>query len=90
MTARLTFLGARSHGAQRVVKNIDNRGIAQVAKLSGAPDAKASGVERHVRTCDRVEAKRCIPFYAEATGKLHYALHYAAANDDIFQMTEAQ
>jgi thymidine phosphorylase len=67
-----------------VVVEIDNRRIARVAKLSGAPDAKASGVELHVHLGKRVEAGEPLyTIHAEATGELEYALHYVSANDDI-------
>jgi thymidine phosphorylase len=72
------------------VEAIDNRRLAKVAKLAGAPDAKAAGVELHVRLGSEVE--RGEPLYtvhAEAPGELAYSLDYVAANDDIIAVTEA-
>ncbi len=76
-----------SHGAGRVVA-VDNRRLARVAKLAGAPEAKAAGVELHVALGDEIE--RGHPLYtihAETPGELEYALEYAAANPDIYVVT---
>jgi thymidine phosphorylase len=66
---------------------IDNRRIARLAKLAGAPGDKAAGIELHVRIGDRVTrgAPLCT-LRAEAIGELAYALNYAAANTDIIQI----
>jgi thymidine phosphorylase len=71
------------------VSTIDNRRLARVAKLAGAPDAKAAGVEIHVRLGDDVGARE--PLYtvhAEAPGELAYSLEYVAANEDIIRLAE--
>jgi thymidine phosphorylase len=71
------------------IASVDNRRLARVAKLAGAPDAKAAGVEVHVRLNDRIEPGQ--PLYtvhAEAPGELAYALEYAAANASIYQVNE--
>jgi thymidine phosphorylase len=76
-----------AHNAGRVVA-VDNRRLARVAKLAGAPDAKAAGVELHVSLGEEIE--RGHPLYtvhAEAPGELGYALEYAAANPDIYIVT---
>jgi len=76
-----------AHGAGRVVA-VDNRRLARVAKLAGAPEAKAAGVELHVALGDEIE--RGHPLYtihAETPGELEYALEYAAANPDIYIVT---
>lgn len=72
------------------VSSIDNRRLAKVAKLAGAPDAKAAGVEIHVRLGAEVGAGA--PLYtvhAEAPGELAYSLDYVVANEDIIELTEA-
>jgi thymidine phosphorylase len=68
-----------------VISAIDNRRVARLAKLAGAPEAKAAGLELHARRGDRVEkgAPLCT-LHAESPGELHYALDYAAANLDMF------
>jgi thymidine phosphorylase len=66
---------------------IDNRRLAKLAKLAGAPEAKAAGLELHTHLGTRVE--RSQPLYtvhAEAAGELDYALQYARANPDIIQL----
>jgi thymidine phosphorylase len=71
------------------VAAIDNRRIARVAKLSGAPEAKAAGVDLHVRIGDAVAAGD--PLYsvhAESPGELDYALDYATANRDVVYIGE--
>jgi len=66
---------------------IDNRRIARVAKLAGAPRAPAAGVELHVRLSQRLE--KDAPLYtvhAEAPGELEYALGYVARHSDIVRL----
>jgi len=71
------------------VSEIDNRRLAMVAKLAGAPDDKAAGVEMHVRLGAEVGAGE--PLYtvhAEAPGELAYSLEYAALNKDIIMLRD--
>ena len=72
------------------VTAIDNRRLSKLAKLSGAPDAKAAGVLVHVKLDDRIErgAPLCT-VHAGAPGELAYALDYAAANASIFTVEDA-
>lgn len=66
------------------VAAVDNRRIARLAKLAGAPDMKAAGLRMLVKIGDRVEAGQPIlSVHAESAGALAYALEYAAANPDI-------
>jgi thymidine phosphorylase len=63
---------------------IDNRKIARVAKLAGAPDMKSAGVEMHCRIGDRVEAEQLLyTVHAEAPGEMDYALGYVSATNGI-------
>jgi thymidine phosphorylase len=81
--ARLTreWRAARSG----VIARVDNRKLARLAKLAGAPDAKAAGLELHARLGVRVTAGApLLTIHAEAEGELDYALEYAAANVDMF------
>lgn len=74
-------LSARRAG---LIDTIDNRRIAKLAKLAGAPEAKAAGVELHVRLGDVVVVGQPLcTVHADAPGELAYALAYAAANPDI-------
>jgi thymidine phosphorylase len=63
---------------------IDNRKIAKLAKLAGAPDTKAAGVELHVRLGDEVRAGEPLcTLHADTVGELNYALDYAASAGGI-------
>jgi len=72
--------------AGRVVK-IDNRVLARIAKLAGAPDDKAAGVELHVHL--GMTVARGQPLYtlqAETHGELAYALEYVARHPDVIEI----
>lgn len=65
--------------------HINNRKISRLAKLAGAPEAKAAGVEMHVRLGEPVVAGQpLLTIHSDALGELNYALEYAAANSDMF------
>jgi thymidine phosphorylase len=67
-----------------IIDRIDNRRLAKVAKLAGAPDDAAAGVEIHVRIGERVdEGQPTYTIHSEAPGELAYALNYALGNVDI-------
>ena len=71
------------------VTSIDNRRLAMVAKLAGAPGAKAAGVEMHVRLGFEVDkGKPLYTVHAETPGELAYAFNYVEANEDIFELDE--
>jgi thymidine phosphorylase len=71
------------------IEVIDNRRIAMVAKLAGAPDDKAAGVELHAKLGQSVTVGEPLcTVHAEAPGELAYALDYAAKNKDIFDVQE--
>jgi thymidine phosphorylase len=73
------------------VAAIDNRRIALLAKLAGAPDAKAAGVELHVRVGMAVQVGMPLfTVHAESSGELDYALHFAAANPEIVAVADAE
>lgn len=66
------------------VSGIDNRRLARVAKLAGAPDAAAAGLELHVGLGDRVErGQPLFTLHAEAPGELAYAKEYLATHPII-------
>lgn len=63
--------------AGRVVR-MDNRRIARIAKLAGAPEASAAGLKMHVHIGDRVESEAPLfSIHAESPGELAYSLEYA-------------
>lgn len=74
------------------VSNIDNRRLARVAKLAGAPNARASGVRMAVRLGDKVErGAPLFELHAETPGELAYSLEYLASQRDIIELeTEAE
>lgn len=69
------------------VVHIDNRRIAQLAKLAGAPDVPTAGVTIHVRLGDEVTVDQpLLTVHAEALGDLNYALGYSRANADMVEI----
>jgi thymidine phosphorylase len=67
-----------------VVTAIDNRRLARVAKLAGAPKAPAAGLELHTPLGAAVErGEQLFTVHAEAPGELAYALAYASTHADI-------
>lgn len=71
------------------VRGIDNRRLARVAKLAGAPKAPAAGVELHAPLGTRVE--RGMPLFtihAQTPGELDYARHYADDNVGMLAIEE--
>ena len=76
-------LAARSG---RVI-HINNRKIATLAKLVGAPDVKAAGLILHVRLGDEIAAQApVLTVHADSEGELGYALAYAAVNPDLIEI----
>ncbi len=68
---------------------IDNRRIARLAKLAGAPDDKAAGVDLHVSVGDEVTLGQPLcTVHTESPGELAYAFDYASANHDIIAIRE--
>ena len=71
------------------VQVIDNRRLARVAKLAGAPGAKAAGVDLAIRQGERVDTGQPLfEIHAETPGELAYALHYLAGQQDIVEVVE--
>ena len=67
-----------------IVKKIDNRRIAQLAKLSGAPHSKKAGVLFLSPLGVKVDIGQSLfTIYAESEGSLKYALDYYNSNDDM-------
>lgn len=69
------------------VMGIDNRRIARVAKLAGAPRDKVAGVDLHVRVGDKIqEGQGIFTIHADTPGELHYVLYYLHEETDIIQI----
>lgn len=72
------------------VHAIDNRRLARLAKLAGAPDDKAAGLDLHVVLGDPVTTGQPLcTIHADTPGELAYALDYSAANRDIIVIQES-
>lgn len=66
---------------------LDNRRLARLAKLAGAPAAKAAGLEMHVKHGDQVaHGEPLCTIYAESPGELTYALEYAARHASMIEV----
>lgn len=69
------------------VVHIDNRKLSRLAKLAGAPEAKAAGILMSVRLGDEVaRGEPLFQVHAETTGELGYALDYAVRAGDIVKV----
>jgi thymidine phosphorylase len=72
------------------VAAIDNRRVARVAKLAGAPASHAAGVEVHVEVGDVLErGQPLLTLHAETPGELAYALDFVRRADGVFRVDEA-
>jgi thymidine phosphorylase len=68
---------------------IDNRRLARVAKLAGAPQSACAGLDLHVRIGDFVErGEPLFTLHAASPGELAYALDYASATWEPVQVSE--
>lgn len=68
------------------IASVDNRRLARLAKLAGAPRSPAAGVELHVNIGDPVEAGQpLITLHGESVGELEYALDYFRMNTDLIE-----
>lgn len=71
------------------IAEIDNRKIAKLAKLAGAPETKVAGVKMHVRAGDKViPGQPLCTVHADTEGELRYALDYAVTYDKLFRISE--
>ena len=70
-------------GKRGRVQVIDNRKIARLAKLAGAPDSPAAGLSLHVKRGDSVgRGDPILTLHAETDAELGYALDYARSVGD--------
>jgi thymidine phosphorylase len=71
-----------------LVRSIDNRRIARLAKFAGAPDSPSAGLRLQVRLGDRIERGHPLfTLHAETRAELDYALDYAATVGDAITLT---
>ncbi len=71
------------------VTGIDNRRIAKLAKLAGAPRSKAAGVDLHVKIGANIEVGQPLfTIHADTQGELNYALGFLKIDGSIIKMGE--
>jgi thymidine phosphorylase len=86
-TAGYTHVIVSTHRGQ--VAAIDNRRLARIAKLAGAPKAPAAGLVFHAPLGTRIEVGQpLMTIHAESPGELAYARTYAEALEDVVQVQE--
>jgi thymidine phosphorylase len=69
--------------------DIDNRRLAKVAKLAGAPASAGAGIDFRLRLGDSVQiGQPLFHIYSDTPGELDYAIEYATANPDILSINE--
>ena len=84
---RSDFTHVMTAASKGVVTAIDNRKLARAAKLTGAPRAKAAGLELHVPISTTVDAGQPLyTLHAETVGELNYALEYVQVNEGIISI----
>lgn len=74
-----------------IVKCINNRKLAKVAKLAGAPADLAAGVDLHCKINDPVSTHQVLlTIHAESPGELSYAVEYLEDHIDIIEMVTGE
>lgn len=69
--------------------SIDNRRLARIAKLAGAPRAPSAGLEIHATLGMLLEGGApVLTLHAETQGELDYALSYLRTNPQVFGVEE--
>ena len=73
--------------ASGLIKSIDNRQLAQIAKLAGAPKAKTAGLKLHKKLDESVmTGEPLMTLYAATLGELTYAENYYSKIGDVFKI----
>lgn len=71
------------------VSSVDNRLLAKVAKLAGAPADPAAGLEIHVKLGDLVEHDTpLLTVHAENSGELNYAVEFLLEHPNVIGLKE--
>ncbi|GGK80222.1 thymidine phosphorylase family protein [Amphritea balenae] len=69
------------------VDQVDNRRLAQVAKLAGAPMDPTAGIEIHVKLGQQVQPHDpLLTIHAESSGELNYAVDYLENHPEIIRL----
>ena len=73
------------------VMQMNSRCLATLAKLAGAPFAKAAGIDLHVKLQTQVEkGQPLFTLHTQSPGEMDYALSYLQANNAVIQVGEAK
>ena len=71
------------------ITGIDNRRLARIAKLAGAPRAAAAGLTLDHKVGATIERdERLLTIHAESAGELDYARTYLAANPQVIALED--
>ncbi len=66
---------------------VDNRSLARIAKLSGAPNIAVAGIDCRVRLGDQIARGDILyQIFAATRGALDYALEYSKASRELFEI----
>lgn len=66
---------------------IDNRRLARLAKLAGAPFSTGAGMRLHVNVGERVELQQPLfTLFTDTMGEQEYAMNYFQDNKDLFDI----
>ncbi len=73
------------------VMQMNTRRLATLAKLAGAPFAKAAGIDLHVKLHDQVErGQPLFTLHTLSPGEMDYALSYLQGNNTVIQVEEME
>jgi thymidine phosphorylase len=71
--------------------DIDNRKLARLAKLAGAPFSLNAGLRLHINVGSKVvKGTPIFTLYSQSKGEMNYALDYYQNNSNIFKIKELQ
>ncbi|MCY7296438.1 thymidine phosphorylase family protein [Alteromonas sp. a30] len=71
-----------------MIRQFDNRKLARLAKLAGAPFTQASGLRLHATVGDTIEkGEPLFTVFSNSAGELDYALQYFKDNPDLITIT---
>jgi thymidine phosphorylase len=73
-----------------VLKSIDNRRLARLAKLAGAPQDATAGLRLHANVGSILKRNEPLfTLYSDSPGERDYALDYFRSNSDMFLIDES-
>lgn len=73
------------------VTQIDTKRIALLAKLAGAPQFKAAGIDLHVKLQTIIEkGQPLFTVHSQSPGELNYALSYLQDNNELIRLEEME